>query len=359
MARASISGGRRPRSLRAGIFSALATIAVALLLAGGVGLWVLGAKGPGASPVTAVLAKGSGITEIGAALQRSGAIRSGAVFAAAAEITGAARQLKAGEYEFPARVSLSEVLRKLRAGEVVHHHVTIPEGLTSQQAVDILNKTDVLTGAVPTPAEGALLPETYDVVRGEDRAAVLRRMMAARDKLLIDLWSRRQAGLPLATVDEAVTLASIVEKETAVPAERPKVAAVYVNRLRRSMRLEADPTLVYGITGGQPMGRGLLESELLTPGPYNTYLNVGLPPTPIGNPGRASLAAVLDPPATEDIFFVADGTGGHAFASSYEAHVRNVDHWRQIERMRKTQAGLLKPAPPKVDPPKARKVHKP
>ena len=345
----------------AGLFSALATIAVALLLAGGVGFWALSAKGPAASPITTVLPKGSGVTEIGAALQTSGAIRSGALFAAAAEITGAAKRLKAGEYEFPAHASLSDILKKLRSGDVVHHHVTIPEGLTSQQAVDILNKADVLTGSVPTPAEGALLPETYDVVRGEDRAAVLRRMMVARDKLLTDLWSRRQAGLPFATQDEAVTLASIVEKETAVPAERPKVAAVYVNRLRRSMRLEADPTLVYGITGGQPMGRGLLESELVTPGPYNTYLNVGLPPTPIANPGRASLAAVLDPPASEDIFFVADGTGGHVFASTYEAHVRNVQRWRQIEKMRKTQAEVAKPAPFKLDPPqgKAAKAHKP
>ena len=356
MARAPIARDGRPKSLLAGLFSALVTIAIALVLAGGVGFWLLKAAGPAKAPVTAVLPKGSGITEIGAALQTAGVIRSGSVFAAAAEITGAARRLKAGEYEFPARASLSEVLRKLRAGEVVHHHVTIPEGLTSQQAVDILNKTDVLTGSVPTPAEGALLPETYDVVRGEDRAAVLRRMMTARDKLLNDLWSRRQAGLPLPTVDDAVTLASIVEKETAVPSERPKVAAVYVNRLRRGMRLEADPTLVYGISGGAPLGRGLLESELVTPGPYNTYLNVGLPPTPIGNPGRASLAAVLDPPATEDLFFVADGTGGHVFASTYEAHVRNVERWRQIERMRKTQAGLVKPAPPaRVDPPKARK----
>ena len=355
MARAPISGGRRPRSLLAGLFSALATVALALLVAGGIGFWILTAAGPAKGPVTAILPKGSGITEIGAALQTAGVIRSGPVFAAAAEITGAARRLKAGEYEFPAHASLSEVLRKLRSGEVVHHHVTIPEGLTSQQAVDILGKADVLTGSVPTPAEGALLPETYDVVRGEDRAAVLRRMMTARDKLVTDLWSRRQAGLPLATVDEAVTLASIVEKETAVPSERPRVAAVYVNRLRRGMRLEADPTLVYGISGGQPLGRGLLESELVAPGPYNTYLNVGLPPTPIGNPGRASLAAVLDPPATEDIFFVADGTGGHVFASTYEAHVRNVERWRQIERMRKSQAGLVKPPPLKVAPPKAHK----
>jgi UPF0755 protein len=279
-------------------------------------------------------------------------VRSGALFAAAAQVTGAARELKAGEYEFAARAPLSEILRKIRAGEVVRHHITIPEGLTSRQAVAILMKSDVLTGQVAAPPEGALLPETYEVTRGEERAAVLQRMIVAQDNLLKTLWARRQAGLPLATPAEAVTLASIVEKETAVPSERPRVAAVYINRLRRGMRLEADPTVVYGVNGGEPLGRGLTESELLTPGPYNTYLMAGLPPTPIGNPGRAALAAVLDPPATEDIFFVANGQGGHVFAATYEAHLRNVARWREIERLRATQAALQKKNLPAVTPPK-------
>jgi UPF0755 protein len=219
----------------------------------------------------------------------------------------------------------------MRRGEIVHHHVTVPEGLTSQQTVEILNRADVLTGSVPTPPEGALLPETYDVVRGEERSAVLQRMMDARDKLLAQLWAKRKAALPFQTPDQAVSLASIVEKETALASERPRVASVYVNRLKGGIRLEADPTLIYGLNGGLPMGRGLLKSELVQPGPYNTYLNAGLPPTPIGNPGRASLAAVLDPPDTKDLFFVADGTGGHAFAATYEEHLKNVAHWRKVE----------------------------
>jgi len=348
--------GRPPangrKSWLAAAASGLTTVAVAGLLALIAGFWIYSAPGPAEGTTVALLRKGAGVTEIGAELQRVGVVRSGALFAAAAQITGAAKALKAGEYQFAARAPLAEVLRKIRAGEVVRHQLTFPEGLTSQQAVAILTKSDVLTGSAPTPAEGAILPETYDITRGEDRGSVLKRMTDAQDELLKTLWSRRQAGLPLETPEQAVTLASIVEKETAVPAERPKVAAVYINRLRRGMRLEADPTVVYGVTGGEPMGRGLRQSELLTPGPYNTYLNTGLPPTPIGNPGRAALAAVLDPPATDDIFFVADGTGGHVFAATYEAHLRNVARWREIERMRKSQAELSKPAVPAVKPPK-------
>jgi UPF0755 protein len=350
MARGPLASGRK--GWLAAAASGLSIVLVAGLIALVAGFWIYSAPGPSDGATVALLRKGSGVTEIGAELQRVGAVRSGALFAAAAQVTGAARGLKAGEYEFAARAPLSEILRKIRAGEVVRHHITIPEGLTSRQAVAILMKSDVLTGQVAAPPEGALLPETYEVTRGEERAAVLQRMITAQDNLLKTLWARRQAGLPLATPAEAVTLASIVEKETAVPSERPKVAAVYVNRLRRGMRLEADPTVVYGVNGGEPLGRGLTAAELLTPGPYNTYLMAGLPPTPIGNPGRASLAAVLDPPATEDIFFVANGQGGHVFAATYEAHLRNVARWREIERLRATQAALQKKNLPAVTPPK-------
>jgi UPF0755 protein len=236
------------------------------------------------------------------------------------------------------------VIRKLRTGDIVHHRITIPEGLTSQQAVDILNASDVLVGQIPTPPEGAILPETYEVTRGEQRATVLQRMMDARDRLVGQLWAHHKPGLPINTAEQAVTLASIVEKETALPDERPRVAAVYINRLRQGMRLQADPTVIYGVTGGAPLGRGLRESELMAPGPYNTYLNVGLPPGPIGNPGRASLAAAMDPPDTSDLYFVADGSGGHVFASTYDQQAKNVERWRQIEKDR--QAASLNPAPP-------------
>jgi UPF0755 protein len=324
----------RPRGFFAAVASAACTlliIAVVAILAGAVVYNAPGPKAREGQSTNVVLRKGAGGAEIGAALQRAGVIRSAPLFMAAAQLSGAGRRLKAGEYEFPSRASLAQVIGKLRRNEIVHHHVTVPEGLTSQQAVDILNRTDLLTGPAPTPPEGALLPETYDVVRGEERSAVLRRMMDARDRLLATLWAKRKPGLPFRTPEQAVTLASIVEKETAVAAERPRVAAVYVNRLRQGMRLEADPTLIYGINGGTPLGRGLLKSELTQPGPYNTYLNVGLPPTPIGNPGRASLAAVLDPPDTKDLYFVANGAGGHAFAATFEEHEKNVAHWRQIE----------------------------
>lgn len=328
---------QRGRGFLAGAVGATVTVGGLALVALIAAIWIYNAPGPAArqgGETTVILRKGAGLSEISATIERSGVAPSASLFMAAAQLSGAARALKAGEYVFPSRASMAQVLGKIRRGEIVHHRITVPEGLTSQQAMAILARNPILAGSAPTPPEGSVLPETYNVVRGEERSAVLARMMDARDKLLAQLWAKRQPGLPFETPDQAVTLASIVEKETGVGSERPRVAAVYVNRLRRGMRLEADPTLIYGINGGQPLGRGLTQSELLTNGPYNTYLNPGLPPTPIGNPGRASLAAVLDPPSTEDVFFVADGTGGHAFAKTYDDHLANVARWRKIERSR-------------------------
>lgn len=333
----------RGRGFLAGVASATATIAVLGVIAGLIAIWVYNAPGPPArqgQETTVVLRRGAGLSEIGAALERAGVTRSAALFMAAAQATGAARSLKAGEYAFASRASLSDILGKIRRGEIVRHMFTAPEGLTSQQIVDLLARNPILTGSAPTPPEGALLPETYEVVRGEERSAVLERMMDAQETLLAQLWAGRQRGLPLETPQHAVTLASIVEKETGVASERPRVAAVYVNRLRQGMRLEADPTVVYGVSRGMPLGRGLRASELADEGnPYNTYRRAGLPPGPIGNPGRASLAAVLDPPATNELFFVADGTGGHVFAASYDEHLRNVARWRRIEREQAAPAG--------------------
>ena len=288
----------------------------------------------GAAATTVILRRGARVQEIAAALKRSGAVASTPAFIIAAEVTGAARRLKSGEYLVPSRASLGQVIRRIRSGDIVHHRITIPEGTTSQQAVDILKASDVLTGDAPTPPEGAILPETYDVVRGDSRSAVLQRMMDDRDRLLAALWAKRQAGLPYPSPQDAVTLASVIEKETALASERPRVAAVYVNRLRANMVLAADPTLIYGISRGYPLGRGLTRSELAADTPYNTYLHPGLPPTPIANPGRASLAAVLDPPHTQELYFVADGTGGHAFARTQAEQDANVAKWRVIERAR-------------------------
>jgi UPF0755 protein len=328
--------------------SAMATLAVIAMLGALAALFIYQGPGPAAprgDSTTVILRPGAGLPEIASTLEREHAIRSGAIFIAASQISGAARHLKAGEYEFDSRASMASVLDKIRRGEIVHHMVTIPEGLTSEQAVDILEQTDVLTGAAPIPAEGSILPETYEVRRGEDRAAVLQRMMDARDVLLRALWTQRRPDLPLQTPEQAVILASIVEKETGLAAERPRVAAVFINRLLRNMRLASDPTVVYGLTQGRPLGHGIRQSELATVTPYNTYLVDGLPPTPICNPGRASLAAALDPPRTDELYFVASGTGGHVFASTLEQHDKNVEHWRQIEHLPKPSAVAPTPEP--------------
>ena len=311
--------------------SAFATLSIALVLVGAWAVWSYRGPGPATAdgkPAVVMLRKGAGLNEIAASLERAHVIRSKEIFIAGAQVTGAARSLKAGEYEFPSKASMGQVLADVRAGKIVRHQVTIPEGYTSEMAMDILNKEQALTGVAPTPPEGAILPETYDFQRGEDRAAVLQRMMDARDKLLATLWAKRKPGLPISTPEEAVILASIVEKETGVARERPQVASIFINRLNKGMRLESDPTIIYGITRGRPLGRRIFLSELQAPTPYNTYAISGLPPTPIANPGRAALAAVLDPPETDYLFFVADGSGGHAFAATYEEHLRNVEKWR-------------------------------
>ena len=338
--------GPKPRSKRSAdlpllrrlvisVGSAASTLAVLaiLLLAGAV--WLYKGPGPaaphGAATTNVILPQGSGEAEIGAALKRAGVIRSPAVFIAWAQATQAARHLKAGEYEFPSHASLASIIDKIRRGDIVRHMITVPEGLTSEQVVDILMNDPILTGAAPVPSEGAILPETYEVRRGEDRGAVLQRMIDARDLLVRTLWAQRRSDLPISTPEQAVTLASIVEKETGLADERPRVAAVFVNRLRQHIRLQSDPTIIYGLTRGKPLGRGIRASELTGFTPYNTYLIDGLPPTPICNPGRASLAAVLDPPQTSELYFVADGTGGHVFASTLQEHQKNVEHWRAIE----------------------------
>jgi len=321
---------RAPRARRSGL-------GLLILLAAAVFGWVLWSyAGPGPKATTAVTAveleKGAGVAGIADQLAEAGVIRSKPLFMLAAKLGGTT--LKAGEYEFASGASMRKVLSDLRAGRVVRHLVTVPEGWTSAMAAEAVARSPVLIGEAVVPAEGSLLPETYEVRRGEDRAVVLARMVAAQDKLMDKLWPARQPGLPFATRTEALTLASIVEKETALPEERPRIAAVYVNRLRAGMRLESDPTTIYGVSKGRALGRGLTRSELAEATPYNTYRFAGLPPTPIANPGRASIEAVLNPPKTDELFFVADGKGGHAFASDFAGHQRNVARWREIERQR-------------------------
>ncbi len=337
----SAAGGRR-----ATILAAAATFSL-FLIAALVAVWsVLYAPGPAAregDATVVTLPSGAGVNAIAAQLRAAGVIRSTDMFKAAVALSGADRRLRAGEYEVPSRTSLSGVVKLLVDGRVVRHFVTLPEGWSSAQAVDILMAEPILTGEVAeVPEEGSLWPETYEITRGESRNSVLRRMQLAHDRNLARLWAQRGPTSIVSSPEEAVILASIVEKETGVAAERPRVAAVFTNRLRIGMRLESDPTIVYGITRGRPLGRGIRRSELAERTDWNTYQIDGLPPTPIANPGEAAIAAVLNPPRTDELFFVADGTGGHVFARTFDEHLTNVDRWREIERRK---AGLPPGAP--------------
>ncbi len=333
------SGGTPVAKNRPGLIAALLAASATFslfLIAGLAWAWsVYYSPGPPAQndeSTIVALPSGSGVSAIAARLKNAGVIRSVDMFKAAATLTGADRRLRAGEYEVPSRASLKTVIGLLTDGRVVRHFVTIPEGWSSAQAVDILNREAVLTGTIEEiPEEGSLWAETYEVTRGEPRQAVIDRMQRAAEENLAELWARRSPNTVVRSPEEAVILASIVEKETGVGAERPRVAAVFSNRIRLGMRLESDPTIIYGITKGRPLGRGIRRSELERDTGYNTYLIDGLPPTPIANPGRQSLEAVLNPPRTDDLFFVADGTGGHAFARTYDEHLRNVARWRAIE----------------------------
>ncbi|MBI1265461.1 MAG: endolytic transglycosylase MltG [Alphaproteobacteria bacterium] len=317
-------------------------IATALIAAGaGYAGWVwvnqqFEAPGPSATETTLMLPRGAGLIAIASQLEREGVVADGRLFRLMVQIDEGERALRAGEYRIPQGASMREVYALLREGRTLMHPVTAAEGLTTAMIVRIVEASDVLTGEITRiPAEGALLPETYMVDRGTPRQAVIDRMEAAQDELLAQAWPNRADGLPYTTPEEAIILASIVEKETGVGAERPLVASVFANRLRRGMRLQSDPTIIYGITQGEPLGRGIRRPELdNTSNPYNTYHINGLTPTPIANPGRDAILAVLNPPQTDYLFFVADGTGGHAFSASYAEHNRNVAVWRRIERER-------------------------
>lgn len=277
----------------------------------------------------------AGMTDIADILQREGVIDNnrwafiGGVFALKAR-----SELKPGEYAFQKNASLHDVIGTMVEGKVVQHAVTIPEGLTSEQILARLSDNDIFSGSVrEIPREGTLLPETYKFPRGTTREQVIARMQQAQKRALAEIWERRNPDLPVKTPEQLVTLASIVEKETGKPDERSRVAAVFVNRLRQKMKLQSDPTIIYGLVGGRgTLGRPIKRSEILQPSPYNTYVVDGLPPGPIANPGRASLEAAANPARTRDLFFVADGTGGHAFTETYDQHQRNVAKLRVIEK---------------------------
>ncbi|HUZ90614.1 MAG TPA: endolytic transglycosylase MltG, partial [Methylocella sp.] len=292
------------------------------------------APGPLTASKVLYIAPGTEVSDIIANLEREGVIDSPFLLNVALLLEGNRSKVKAGEYLFKQSASLRDVIDTLVSGKQVLHAITIPEGLTSEQIVERLRASDVLLGDISeVPKEGSLLPETYKVVRGTVRADLLKKMQDDQKRAVDQIWSHRASSLPLRSPYELVTLASIVEKETGKADERPRVAGVFLNRLRKGMRLQSDPTTVYGVAGGKgSLGRGLTRSELDKPTPYNTYTIDGLPAGPIANPGRAALEAVANPSRTQDLYFVADGTGGHVFSETLDQHNRNVQRWRQIEK---------------------------
>ncbi len=299
--------------------------------------------GPLQAPRTIVVKEGSSLARIADQLQDGGVINSEWLFRLGVQSYRVAGEMKAGEYAFTPGMSMREVMDTLRSGKGIVYKITFPEGLTSFQIMQKLREDTTLTGDIPAevPPEGALLPDTYPFQRGTTRLQVLEQMRRAQEKLVADTWAKRISGLPLKTPEEMVTLASIVEKETGKADERPRVASVFINRLNKGMRLQSDPTILYGIFGGQgrPADRTILRSDIEKPTPYNTYQIDGLPPGPIANPGRAALEAVANPSRTKEFYFVADGTGGHVFAETLEEHNDNVKRWREIEkRLREEQA---------------------
>ena len=316
----------------------LTALLVLLLVLGGLagGGWWYGrttyaAPGPLAEPLQMVVPRG-GTTAIAEALAERGVIRDPRAFLAAAWLTRDDGALRAAEFSFPAGASLREVLDVLRRARPVQRRLTLPEGLTARQISAILERAEGLTGEIPAFDEGALLPETYAYQWGDTRAAVVRRADQAMDQALSELWRGRAPNLPLATPREALILASIVERETGRGEERARVAGVFINRLRRGMMLQSDPTAAYAAADGGVLDRALTRADLDRDHPFNTYRIRGLPPGPIASPGRDALRAVLQPEATEFLFFVADGTGGHAFARTLEEHNRNVARWRALNR---------------------------
>jgi UPF0755 protein len=310
-------------------------VLVSLVIGGGLFFGKHRFEQPGPLPEEKIvnIPRGLGTRDIADLLVREGVIDQPWVFIGGVLVLKAREGLKYGEYQFPKYASLRDVVDTITDGKVVQHSMTVPEGLTSEQIVAKLLQNDALTGPIKEiPREGTLLPETYKFTRGTSRDVIIQRMQQASQRILQEVWQHHSSDLPLKSPEQLLTLASIVEKETGKPDERTRVAAVFVNRIKQKMRLQSDPTIIYGLTGGKgSLGRPIMKSEIEQPTPYNTYLIDGLPPGPIANPGIASLEAAANPARTKEIYFVADGTGGHVFAETYEQHQKNVARLRAIE----------------------------
>ncbi len=329
------------------ILSALLLVAVLAAAGWWAMLRYMETPGPLAHQAVVYLPRGSGVGEITERLARIGAIERPWLFRIALRLTGRDRRLQAGEYRLEPHMSPSQILDRIEHGSVILHRVTVPEGLTVAEVYAMLEEIDFLTGALPPPpGEGRLLPETYLFPRDASRREVVRRMREALDTALAEAWKSRADDLPLKTPAELLTLASIIEKETSREEEYPVVAGVFVNRLRKGMRLQSDPTVIYAITGGRrPLGRRLTRADLAIDSPYNTYLHTGLPPTPISNPGRRALFAAAHPARVTYLYFVADGTGGHAFSTTLGEHNRKVRNWRRIRDRAGGRTPLPSPRP--------------
>jgi UPF0755 protein len=335
--------------------NAIITIVLVLLIGSAAayyyGMQKIEAPGPLPEEKVVNIPARAGMADIADTLQREGVIDNNRwAFIGAVIALKARSELKPGEYAFQKNASLHSVIATMVDGKVVQHSVTIPEGLTSEQIVARLSENDIFAGSInEIPREGTLLPETYKFPRGTTREQVIGRMQQAQKRLVAEVWEHRNPDIPVKTPEQLVTLASIIEKETGKADERSRVAAVYVNRLRQKMKLQSDPTIIYGLVGGKgTLGRPIKRSEITQPSPYNTYVVDGLPPGPIANPGRASLEAAANPARTRDLFFVADGTGGHSFTETYDQHQKNVAKLRAMEKQ--IQNDTVEPAD---DPPPA------
>ena len=322
------------------------SLVVMILIVTGVALYFgkreFDGPGPLSTSSTVVIKQASSVRDIAELLARRGMISNSRVFQIGVRAHGNDGRLKAGEYEIKAGASMRQIMETLKSGRSVLYSLTIPEGLTVVRALERIAGHEELVGDMPaeTPPEGSLVADTQRFARGTTRAEIIDKMSKDQKRLVESIWRRRNPDLPLADINEFVTLASIVEKETGRADERTRVAGVFINRLRTGIRLQSDPTIIYGIFGGEgkPADRPIYRSDIDTPTPYNTYAIDGLPPTPIANPGRAALEAVANPSRTEELYFVADGAGGHVFARTLEEHNENVARWRRIEAGRKDAA---------------------
>ena len=338
--------------------NAIITILIVLMIGAGTtyyyGRQLLETQGPLLEDKIVNIPQRASKRDIADALQREGVINVNPwVFIASVFALKASSDLKPGEYAFQKHASLRDVIATIVEGKVVQHSVTIAEGLTSEQIVARLSDNDLFSGSLKElPREGTLLPETYKFPRGTTREQVIQRMQQAQKRVLAEIWERRNPDIPVKSPEALITLASIVEKETGRADERSRVAAVFTNRLRQKMKLQSDPTIIYGLVGGRgTLGRPIKRSEITQPSPYNTYVIEGLPPGPIANPGRASLEATANPARTRDLFFVADGTGGHSFTETYDQHQKNVSKLRVLEKQ--IQNDTVEPAEEAAAPPAA------